>query len=287
MIIIIIFIFFLIALTDFQMNQYIAKHIYQDGKTFTYNEIQQKYPLIITNHKKPIYIFFHICTQGNNWNKILTSQLKCIISSGLYDKCTTIWYGCSCNMCVSLLKDYFAPYDKIKPLSNAMCNEVNSYENMTLNNMIIFCRELQFDANCLYIHTKGTSQKSKSQNAWRDYMMYWLVKEHEISLELLNRGFYTVGTLYNNSIVFGSIVFGRKHYSGNFFWVKSKYMKNLPIIYNISNRYEAESLIFKNYTPGKHACINKDIFISTYSGLYKYNIKIIPQPKENLEYIIV
>ena len=282
MIIIIIFIFFLIAITNIQINQYLAKYIYQDGETFTYNEIQQKYPLVITNHKKPIYIFFHICTQGNNWNKILTFQLKCIISSGLYDKCTTIWYGCSCNMCVSLLKDYFAPYDKIKPLSNAMCNEINSYENMTLNNMIIFCRELKFDANCLYIHTKGTSQKSKSQNAWRDYMMHWLVKEHEISLELLNIGFYTVGTLYKNSTILGKI------YSGNFFWVKSKYMKNLPIIYNISNRYEAESLIFKNYTPGKHACINKDVFISfLYFGLYKHNISIIQQPKENLEYIIV
>ena len=279
MIIIILFILLLIALTDFQMNQYIAKQIYQDGKTFTYNEIQQKYPLIINNHKKPIYVFFHICTQGNNWNKILTSQLKCIISSGLYDKCTTIWYGCSCNMCVSLLKDYFAPYDKIKPLQNAMCNEVKSYENMTLNNMIIFCRELQIDANCLYIHTKGTTQRSKSQNAWRDYMMYWIVKEHEISLELLNRDFYTVGTLY---------VGRQRHYPGNFFWVKSKYMKNLPIIYNISNRYKAEFLIFKNYTPGKHASINKEVFISfLYFGLYKYNIKIIPQPKENLEYIII
>lgn len=283
MIIIIIFIFLFIAITNIKINEYVAKHIYQDGETFTYNEIQQKYPLVITNHKKPIYIFFHICTQGNNWNKILTSQLKCIISSGLYDKCTTIWYGCSCNMCVSLLKDYFAPYDKIKPLQNAMCNEINSYENMTLNNMIIFCRELKFDANCLYIHTKGTTQRSKPQNAWRDYMMHWIVKEHEISLELLNRGFYTVGTLYQKDIFFF-----KRYYSGNFFWVKSKYMKNLPIIYNISNRFKAEFLIFKNYTPGKHACINKDVFISLlYVGLYKHNISIIQQPKENLEYIIV
>ena len=285
MIIIIIFIiiFFLLLITNIQINEYVAKNIFLDGKTFTYNEIQQKYPLIINNHKKPIYVFFHICTQGNNWNKILTSQLKYIISSGLYDKCTTIWYGCSCNMCVSLLKDYFAPYDKIKPLQNAMCNEVKSYENMTLNNMIIFCRELLIDANCLYIHTKGTTERSKSQNAWRDYMMHWLVKEHEISLELLNRGFYTVGALYKNFSI------GR-HYSGNFFWVKSKYMKNLPIIYNISNRYEAESLIFKNYTPGKHASINKDVlfsFLIFHPTQYKEKINIISQPKENLEYIIV
>jgi hypothetical protein len=60
MIIIIIFIFFYIAIRNVQINEYVAKYIFQDEET--YNEIQQKYPLI-TNHKKPIYIFFHICTQ--------------------------------------------------------------------------------------------------------------------------------------------------------------------------------------------------------------------------------
>ena len=290
MILLVILVFvILFALTNPRINQYIAKHIFQDGKTFSYNEIQEKYPLILTHHKRPIYVFFHICPQGQYWKKILTSQLQCLISSGLYDKCTTIWYGCSCNMCVSILKDYFAPYDKIKQLPNAMCSKVNSYENMTLNSMIRFCRELPFDANCLYMHTKGTTAKTESQHAWRDYMMHWMVKEHEISLDLLNRGFYTVGTLYINTPLLNSLK--TRIYAGNIFWVSSNYMKSLPVISNITNRYEAETILFKNYTHGKHASINKDCFFSIYIpwkiGLYKDKISIIPQSKENLEYLII
>jgi hypothetical protein len=290
MILVVISVFvILFALTNPQINQYIAKHIFQDGKIFSYNEIQEKYPLVLTHHKRPIYVFFHICTQGQNWKNILTSQLQCLISSGLYDKCTTIWYGCSCNKCVLILKDYFTPYDKIKPLFNALCDEVNSYENITLNSMIRFCRELSFDADCLYIHTKGTSAKSESQHAWRDYMMHWMVKEHEISLDLLNIGFYTVGTIYQNMPI--TIIGFKRLYSGNFFWVNSNYMKSLPIISNINNPYEAEQLIFKNYTPGKHTSINKDVFFSIhipwYTGLYKDRIDINPQLKENLEILIV
>lgn len=143
-------------------------------------------------------------------------------------------------MCVSILKDYFAPYDKIKPLFNTMCDEVNSYENITLNSMIRFC------ADCLYIHTKGISVKSEPQHAWRDYMMHWMVKEHEISLDLLNRGFYTVGTHYINTPLLHGLI--TKIYAGNFFWASSNYMKSLPVISNISDQYEALKTILLEKT---------------------------------------
>jgi hypothetical protein len=212
-----------------------------------------------------------------------------IIRSGLYTKCHKLWYGCSCHSCVPILKTYFSSYEKVHALPQALCGEVKSYENMTLNSMIRFCRSLPYEADCLYIHTKGTSAKSQSQHSWREYMMYRLVDNHEIALDILRRGFYTVGTIYQNIPV---TIYGYKRlYSGNFFWVNSNYMKTLPIINNISNRFEAEQLIFKNYTPGMHVAINTDTFLSLYipwkTGLYKDSIEVLPIKNTHIEVLVV
>jgi hypothetical protein len=192
-------------------------------------------------------------------------------------------------MCTDLLKEYFKPYKKVKPLPRAMCAKDKTYENETLNSMIRFCQELPYTADCLYIHTKGTTAKSTAQHAWRDYMMHWMVERHDIALDLLKRGFYTVGSLYMK-LPFKVIGYDRL-YCGNFFWVSSEHMKTLSIIKNVSNRFLAEQLIFQRYVRGKHACINPGLLTSVYipfrTGLYKDSVKIAKVSNENLQILVI
>lgn len=269
-------------------NKFVSSKIMQDGKIIPYKVLQQTYPNKIEQQKRNTYIFFHICTQGEHWRSILDKQMQTIINSGLYDKCHTLWYGCSCHMCTDLLSEYFKPYKKVQPLPRAMCSKEKTYENETLNSMIRFCQELPYSADCLYIHTKGTTAKSTAQHAWRDHMMHWMVERHDIALDLLQRGFHTVGTLYQKLpfMVYGYY----RLYSGNFFWVSSEYMKSLPIIKNVSNRFLAEQLLFQKYTRGKHACVNPGILTSVYipfkTGLYKDNVKTAKVSNEKLRILV-
>lgn len=211
-----------------------------------YETIKRQYP-IVTNNKN--YIFYHIGTLGDKWQDVVKEQLDMIRESGLMDRIEMIYYGCNGKECDRLLKDYFKDSDKIKPLENAICPDRITYENTTINAMIEFSRENP-DCNILYLHTKGTYNKYTYQTKWRKYMMNYLVGQHELCLDLLNRGFYSVGTLL-------TICF--KYYEGNFWWARSDYIKTLPLIQNMSRRYNAETIILKNRVDKKHINIGKKV----------------------------
>lgn len=232
-----------------------------------------KYDKFINNHpiiynKVPIYIFFHICPyskDNSTYLNILNEQMNTIILSGLYEKCDKIYYGCSCIKCDIILDNYFNKFNKVHKLEDSICPNINSYENKTINGMINTAKNSKIKFYGLYIHTKGTSMFSKSQNSWRKFLMYWLVEKYDVCIDILNRDFYTIG-----------VNFIQDHYSGNFFWFSSEYLKNSSIIEDIYNRYNAEFFLFKNSVKNKHICLSStNRFISEkdiVTGLYYSNI---------------
>lgn len=267
------------------INRMFSNKFLQDGMIIPYKKLMQIPPA----PRHPIHIFFHICTQGAYWKQIMESEMRCIINSGLYDKCHTLWYGCSCNDCTNILQEYFKYYKKIRPLPEGLRPNEKTYENSSLNSMIMICKNLPYNAHCLYIHTKGTSAKSLPQHSWRDYMLYWLVTRHDIALNLLQRGFFTAGTLYQNLPI--NVLGYKRFYAGNFFWASSNYISSLTPIHNLSNRFAAEQLLFRNYTPGKHVSIIPETRISLYipfkTGLYKDFVNVDNKIKdEHIEIIV-
>jgi len=121
------------------------------------------------------------------------------------------------------------------------------YENETINGMINVAKNNKTKFYGLYIHTKGTTMVSQSQNSWRNFLMYWLVQKHDICIDILNRGFYTIGV---NFLV--------NHYSGNFFWFSSDYLKESLLIVDVNNRYCAEFFLFENKKKNKHICLSPE-----------------------------
>lgn len=233
-----------------------------------YTTLIQEYPITKTN--TPIYIFYHICSANM---EIVTEQVEELIKSGLYTIADKIFYGCNCSNCDIVLEKYMANYRKFTPMPQAILPNNKTYENGTVNSMITHAKESTENFYALYIHTKGTSNLSEHQHDWRRFMMYWLVRQHSLCIDILNRGFYTVGLSYTNSL---GIV--PKHYSGNFYWADSEYLKTLNIIKNMNNRYLAENVLLSKYRKNKHITLLKERYLAfdTSQGMYSFSPVIVP-----------
>ena len=215
----------------------------------------------------PIYIFYHVGINGKstNYENLINDQLNEIFYSGLYEKCDTIYYGCNGKDSDVILKDFFAPYKKIKPLEGAIAPNEKTYENKTVNAMIKFSKYAKQSFYGLYMHTKGMTHSKRSNGQWRKHMEYWLIKKHLLCIDILNRGFNTVGTglLHTHSIWTSNGIKNvflknkwKQSYNGNFYWFTSNYLKKCDYIDDISYRFNAEYYLFKKYEKNKH--INLD-----------------------------
>lgn len=232
-----------------------------------YDELKDKYP--VKTSSVPIYVFYHICTTNM---KIVDEQMGEIVNSGLYSIATKLFYGCNCSSCDTILEEYMKQYDKFLPLKSAIIPDKKTYENGTVNAMINYAKESTEKFYALYIHTKGTSNVSEAQQAWRRIMMYWLVSNHKLCIDILNRDFYTVGLFYTTCAEIC-----RKHYSGNFWWADSNYLKLLTPIKIMDNRYNAEMILFTKHQQQKHISLLKEI--AQFGSLYMFSHQI--KPSEN------
>ena len=107
--------------------------------------------------------------------------------------------------------------------------------------------------------------------------MYWLVTNHKLSIDILNRDFYTVGLFYTDGLKMHP-----KHYSGNFWWASSEYLMLLDKITNLNNRNFAELTILSKYKTNKHINLLKERYLAyeTSQGLYSFtpNIETTTNP---------
>ena len=133
--------------------------------------------------------------------------------------------------------------------------------------MIKYSTENQ-ECNVLYLHTKGVKPENYCQQIddWINLMYYFTINQSTACIEKLNSGYQVVGCNYLHL---------PPHFSGNFWWAKSSYLKDLPSLeenpstYHIHNR--GEFLLFYN---------NPSFFVMHNSGIdhYKENY-----PKEKYE----
>jgi len=157
------------------------------------------------------YIYLHICAIGN-WEAIVKRLLNRIKSSGLYDKIDQLRY--------SLLGDKNCLNNEIfrdaKYINILWSSDLKLYETCTINKIWYDSQEEEF--NILYIHSKGVSH-NKSETMitnWVEYLTYFNIDRYENCLYYLKDN-DVVGVNISNYIML--------HYSGNFWWSKSSYIK--------------------------------------------------------------
>ena len=156
-----------------------------------------------------VYIYIHIFVK-NNWKDVFKNISKNIKLSGLYNRTKLI----KCFFIGDLNKSEIQLDPKIKAIIN---KDQNLLEKYTLQNLYNDSCKKNFYV--LYLHSKGvTKPDNKMIKDWLNYMLYFNLYKWETILKYLKK-YDTVGVNLK----------GRPflHYSGNFWWSKSSYIRKL------------------------------------------------------------
>jgi hypothetical protein len=181
------------------------------------------------------FCFFHICTIGNFYQKIVDEIFEYIEKSDLSAHITAMHVNIAGNGNI-ILPSY--PWIKI----NSVRSKIEDYEFSTLNQLQSFAANNL--GNVLYLHTKGVSTPNNlCIDEWRKYMLYFNITHYKKALTLLNN-YDAVGVDLVTSPAL--------HFSGNMWWSKLNHIKKLqtfeklPLI--LSERHKAEFWICSDPT---------------------------------------
>lgn len=114
------------------------------------------------------------------------------------------------------------------------------------------------DCNILYLHTKGvTKPNSRPVAAWDEVMTYFCIDKWRDCVDKLKE-YNTAGPRYADR--------GSKHFSGNFWWARSDYIKTLQKPFYFPTRFDYEMWIgtgdIKAYN--MHDCCHVDQYAHYY-----------------------
>ena len=254
------------------INNIYEHYIKNDNITF----IDEKYIKIhdnkiinnnIINNK--IIVFLHIC-YSEQGILIMNEQIEYIIKSEIF-KYIDIIYLCI----VGLNKEIEINYPKVKIYYYDPNNYL--YELKTINEIYNYSL-INENAYILYIHTKGVRNAGNNDvvKSWRNMMEYFLIEKGLYCIKGLDY-FDVIGNNIINQICsnFNEVCVNKNHcyhFSGNFWWSKSSYIKKLNKLdlinldENHSYRYKAENWILSYQDDINIGILNQD-----YTNLHPYH----------------
>ena len=185
--------------------------------------------------------FIHFTNTGVGYT-IFLEQINSIKTSGLYNKLDFIFITIL-GAHIKLANDpkfkviYYSP------------NETE-WEFPTIKLIKSFSDNIKAKVNILYIHTKGVLNKPHAKE-WRTYLEHHLIINHNTCLDYLNDtpSRDCVGVNVNLHPKNGGNS-TRCHFSGNFWWSNTRYIKRLDPICPIlekNDRYSSEHYIIGKY----------------------------------------
>jgi len=209
-----------------------------------------------------IFCFMHVCNKSIGIS-IFKDQILKIINSGLYEKLDKIYIGYLGEYC-NEFKDLLFQHDKLNLIF--FSKDLKLMEFPTLNKLKIFCDESNENHQILYIHTKGVRfPNSIFLRDWRNYMEYFLIEKYNICIKDLE-SYDALGVNFKSS--------PWCHFSGNFWWTKSDYVKKLKLISELDKDFRRSAelwllsgLIYKytsklNVINAVYGCAKKKINIT-------------------------
>jgi beta-1,4-mannosyl-glycoprotein beta-1,4-N-acetylglucosaminyltransferase len=190
----------------------------------------------VDNIKKVCFI--HSCHIEKYGTKRLDYLIEKIISTRCIDNLDKVIIN---NIGVPILTDYGEKFELIN-----YSEDISVNEKSTLNKVIEFSQNNP-ETYILYLHTKGISILDKinwikidNVNDWIDMMIYFNIERQDLCVKILNNSFDTVGCNY----MYPKGHF--PHYSGNFWWANSNYLKDLEKLpeNEVTHNNSTEFLLF-------------------------------------------
>jgi hypothetical protein len=213
---------------------------------FDINVINGVMMKVETNCEEPKkYCFIHSCNLENAG----THRLEHLIRTLRLTECENVFEKIIINNIGLPIENIYG--DKYEVIN---CSENSKlYENPTIN-LINDFSNTNPNSYILYLHTKGIrySKEDDKENDWINYMLYFLVEEYRNCISILDEKYDTAGCDY--SIELDQKVFDGyhpypppPHYSGNFWWANSNYLKTLPkLCVQPPDRNAPEFWLFQN-----------------------------------------
>jgi hypothetical protein len=180
----------------------------------------------------------------SGYTHILLNKFKKFKASGLYEKTNKIYlslFGDDFDSHLEFLNELKDVYPKIEYL--LITNQEFKNEPDTLNFMLKKANEYSSNTPMLYLHTKGLSYThpimKRNVEAWVRYLDLFVINKWEECVKALEEN-DAAGGLY--------VYQDPKHFSGNFWWANSDYLKTLPRLnpYNINQYNRGEFWILSN-----------------------------------------
>ncbi len=190
--------------------------------------------------------FIHSCTINDNID-VLTNIVSNIIKSGTLDNLDYLYI---INIGNKITGNY--SNKKIKIINYS--DNAQLFEKPTINLIHTFS---QFnECKILYLHTKGISYTKQNNSMlytnvtdWTNYMLYFLLDKHELCIDLLDI-YDIIGCNYSEK--------PHKHFSGNFWWADSKYIRKLNKIKS-NVRHDCEWYILGSDNPNMYNIYSSNI----------------------------
>ncbi len=188
-------------------------------------------------------IFFHVYLKSG-YTHILLNKFKKFKASGLYEKTNKIYlplFGDDFDSHSEFLNELKDVYPKIE--YSLITNQEFKNEPDTLNFMLKKAKEYSTNTPMLYLHTKGLSYThpimKRNVEAWVRYLDLFVINKWEECVKALEEN-DAAGGLY--------VYQDPKHFSGNFWWANSDYLKTLPRLnsHNINQYNRGEFWILSN-----------------------------------------
>lgn len=189
-----------------------------DLKNFYWYENENENNLWDLFKKTHISIFHHNYLV-NNWYNIVEEEISEICKSGLYDDCDNIHTTVFSNdhTQYELFYNLIGKYDINNKWIIYKLNE-NNFEIDCLKILYEYCQ----NNNCrvLYFNNKGVTHDKPSTKNWREYLIHFNINQYKKALDVLKT---------HDAYGIDLHTFPYLHYSGNFWWANSNYIKSLDI----------------------------------------------------------
>jgi len=159
----------------------------------------------------PIYGFMHVAML-NHWHSVVEEQLLKLRASGLWNRTRRIFVG----LLGPRPEEFDFADDKLEVVYRSA--DIGQAEFPTLEFLQHFCKEK--DCLVYYIHTKGVFHLSETTRDWRHLMEHFVIQRHEeCTQSLVDHDL--CGVNWNVASL-------GPHFSGNFWWARSAYVRTLP-----------------------------------------------------------
>lgn len=175
--------------------------------------------------------FYHIYAHGK-WKEPLSEHISALKKSELIHNIDNINIGIvGSSKNINQVKKFM---DNLQVNYNLVAKAHAGWEQVTMNKLREFAHNN--DGWIFYAHTKGSSDPSPINTAWRKSMTYYTVIKWREATSYLDTC-DTVGTHWVTGPQDGKTFWG-----GTFWWATTDYLKTLPPI-GMENRHRAEDWI--------------------------------------------